>query len=55
MEELKPRDQWLQERFEAVCSAIAERYKKNLHIPLEWVKEYNGLLTVVENTEKNDG
>ena len=48
MNELQPKSAWLQDRFDAVCEAIGERYNASQPIPVEWVQEYNELLKVVE-------
>ena len=49
MNDLQPKSAWLQDRFEAVCTAIQKRYESNQEIPIEWVQEYNELIKVVES------
>lgn len=41
--DLKPKQIWIEERFEEVCKAIAERYEALQIIPIEWIEEYNDL------------
>ena len=42
---LKPKYIHDSERFQEVCLAIARYYKKSFPIPVEWIEEYNQLVT----------
>lgn len=48
---LIPREDWMQGRFNDVCTAIAIRYKRNEHIPIEWIEEYNELRLLVKTVD----
>jgi len=45
---LKPAPLFYQKRFLEVCQAISRYYNKGLQIPLNWVKEYNELIKLME-------
>lgn len=38
---------WLQDRFKAVCTAIAQKYEHQQPIPITWVEEYNWLIELL--------
>jgi hypothetical protein len=49
---LKPKQTWIDERFQEVCKAIAGRYESLQPIPEEWITEYNELLSKVSKSNQ---
>jgi hypothetical protein len=42
----RSKKQWQEDRFTEVCEAIAKQYESLKPIPVEWVEEYNELITI---------
>ena len=49
-----PKKLWLEARFKEICTAIAAHYDALQSIPLEWVAEYNWLISELKPTENAD-
>ena len=52
---LLPKDIHRTKRFNDICEAIVRYYNTNWPIPIEWIEEYNGLITEGYFTEIREG
>ncbi len=48
---LQPKKLWLEARFKEICTAIAARYDALQSIPVEWIEEYNWLISELKPTD----
>jgi len=50
---LKPKKYWQRDRYLDICGAISRYYNVGRKIPIEWIEEYNELLDVIKENEKD--